>query len=74
MKRKMLNAVTESTDNTHKIYAKTKQIQDRSQRYVNFMMENPLRKFIPEKKLFNGLSYQEYEREFLLYYNMLKTE
>lgn len=42
------------------------------QRYIQFINENPLSKWIPKRETFNGKTYQEYEREFMMYYKMLK--
>uniref|UniRef100_A0A1B0GGV5 Uncharacterized protein n=2 Tax=Lutzomyia longipalpis TaxID=7200 RepID=A0A1B0GGV5_LUTLO len=36
--------------------------------YYNFLMDNPMRKYIPSSEKFNGHSYQEYETEFMLHY------
>lgn len=43
-----------------------------AQKYYRFLSQNPLGKFIPKGKTFNGRSFQDYEEEFLLYYNMLQ--
>lgn len=44
---------------------------DTVQKYVKFKWQNPLKKYIPLSKSFNGHNYYDYEREFLMYYNMI---
>lgn len=38
----------------------------------NFALENPLKKFVPKSKKFDGKSYESYEKEYMLYYKMIK--
>jgi len=38
----------------------------------NFALENPLKKFVPKTKKFDGKSYESYEKEYMLYYKMIK--
>lgn len=42
-------------------------------RYLAYCEENPFTKFMPRSLKFNGKSYQDYEREFLNYYNMAQS-
>lgn len=39
----------------------------------DFLIENPLRHFIPSTKLFNNQSYADYEAELLMYIRMATT-
>lgn len=72
-KRNQIDSIAQSTDKAAKANSKTLHMLDDVGRYVRFKKENPLRKYVPAKELFNGLSYSEYEREFLLYYNMIES-
>lgn len=38
-----------------------------------FALENPLRKFIPKTKKVDGKPYEYYEKEYMLYYQMIKN-
>ena len=38
----------------------------------SFTLENPLKKFVPKSKKFDGKSYDSYEKEYMLYYKMIK--
>lgn len=46
---------------------------DLFQKYCNFLIKNPLAKFIPKTKLCNSRNYQEYESEYMLHYNLIKN-
>lgn len=50
---------------------KIKYTLDEANKYYNFLLSNPLKKFIPETKLFNGRTYAEYEAQYLVYFRML---
>ncbi|XP_059613999.1 uncharacterized protein LOC132260090 [Phlebotomus argentipes] len=39
-----------------------------TEKHFNFLMDNPMRKYVPSAKKFNGHTYQEYETEFMLHY------
>ncbi|KAL7037397.1 hypothetical protein ACKWTF_009194 [Chironomus riparius] len=41
-------------------------------RLYSFALENPLKKFVPKSKKFDGKSYESYEKEYMLYYKMVK--
>lgn len=36
-----------------------------------FLIDNPLRLFVPAAHTFNGRGYADYEQEYLMWYNML---
>lgn len=71
LKQKQIENVAEIMDKTTMICSNTKEILNNIERYYKFMKENPMRKYVPKTKLFDGLTYYDYEREFLLYYNMI---
>lgn len=72
-KRNQIDSIAESTDKAAKANSRALHMLDDVARYVRFKKENPLRKYVPAKELFNGLSYFDYEREYLLYYNMIEN-
>lgn len=43
-------------------------------KYFNFLLKNPLRKYVPSSIIFEGCNYQQLEQEFLLFYRILKHE
>ncbi|GAB0100782.1 hypothetical protein DMENIID0001_168690 [Sergentomyia squamirostris] len=43
----------------------------KAESYFSFLMENPLKKFVPTTKKFNGHTYQEYETEFDIHYRQI---
>lgn len=71
MRRQQIDALTELGDEASNIGSNTAFILDDIDRYIKFINENPLRKYIPKHKLFNGQSYQVYETEFMMYYKMI---
>lgn len=74
MKMKQNDDLTRLTDEAAVIGSNTLEIMNTNSRYFKFLLENPLRKFIPKSKLFNGLTYPDFEREFMLYYNMIAAK
>lgn len=65
--------LTEVTDKISVICSKTTQTLNDVGRFYKFLVDNPLEKFIPKKKLFNGRTYYDYEREFSMYYKMIEN-
>lgn len=74
MKRRQIEAITEILDETQRIGQINKAVLQRLQKYMDFLKENPLRKYIPKSRLFNGRCYQEYEDEFMMYYNIIVAQ
>lgn len=71
-KNQQNDALSEITDETVAICANIHRIFHNIERYVKFINENPLSKMIPTTESFNGKTYQEYEREFMMYYKMIQ--
>lgn len=71
MKSAQLEQLTEITDKINVICSKTTQILNDVGRFYKFLLDNPLEKYIPKGRLFNGRNYYDYEREFTMYYNMI---
>uniref|UniRef100_A0A8D8BZ65 (northern house mosquito) hypothetical protein n=1 Tax=Culex pipiens TaxID=7175 RepID=A0A8D8BZ65_CULPI len=63
--------ICEQLDEIDAISGNTRQIIEKSRVYYDFVLANPLRKYVPPKKLFNGRNYREYESEYLMYYRMI---
>ncbi|KAH8253516.1 hypothetical protein KR032_005893 [Drosophila birchii] len=57
-------------DNMHAIGVKTQLQWDRAERIYRFLLDNPLRRFVPPSKRHNNGSFADYESEFNLYYRM----
>lgn len=66
------DVLAEMTDETSAICANTHRIIHNIERYKQFINENPLGKWIPKTETFNGKTYPEYEREFMMYYQMIQ--
>lgn len=73
-KRQQDDEIAELCDKTAAICANANHTLSNIRDYINLFKNNPLAKFIPNTKLVEGKSYQEYEREFMMYYNMIKKE
>lgn len=71
MKRQQMEKLTEILDGTGNVQKVTADILRRLQIYMKFLIDNPLQKFVRKSRVFNGRSYQEYETEFMMYYNMV---
>ncbi|XP_031625479.1 augmin complex subunit dgt5 [Contarinia nasturtii] len=71
-KNQQNDALSEITDEASAICANIHRIYRNIERYINFINENPLRKWIPATETFNGKTYHEYEREFMMYYKMVQ--
>lgn len=72
MKNQQNDALAELTDDTSAIIANIHEIFYDVDRYINFIKENPLRKWVPKSESFNGKSYDDYEREYMMYYKMIQ--
>ncbi|XP_020803295.1 augmin complex subunit dgt5 [Drosophila serrata] len=57
-------------DNMNAIGVKTQLQRDRAERIYRFLLDNPLRRFVPPSKRHNNGSFADYECEFNLYYRM----
>lgn len=71
-KNQQNDALAEITDEASAICVNVHRIYRNIQRYIQFINENPLSKFVPKTETFNGKTYQEYEREFMMYYKMIQ--
>lgn len=74
MKSTQQEQLDELTDKISVIVSKTAQVLDDVGRHLKFLVDNPLEKFIPKGKLFNGRNYYDYAREFSMYYNMVENK
>lgn len=63
--------ICQHLDEIEAIATNTQQVIEKGRVYYNFVLANPLRKYVPPKKLFNGRNYREYENEYLMYYRMI---
>lgn len=72
-KNQQNDILAELTDETSAIVANIHQIFRTIESYVSFLNENPLRKLVPKTQTFNGRTYEEYEREYMMYYKMIQT-
>ncbi|XP_062550929.1 augmin complex subunit dgt5 [Armigeres subalbatus] len=63
--------ICQHLDEIEAIASNTQQVVEKGRVYYNFVLANPLRKYVPSKKLFNGRNYREYESEYLMYYRMI---
>lgn len=73
MKKNQQNELlAELTDETFAICSNIHRIFHTIDRYMKFIKENPLSKLVPATDIFNGKTYQEYEREFMMYYKMIE--
>ncbi|XP_016947268.1 augmin complex subunit dgt5 [Drosophila biarmipes] len=57
-------------DNLMAIGVKTQLQLEKAERIYHFLLENPLRRYVPPGKRYNNGSYADYESEFNLYYRM----
>lgn len=71
MKNQQTDTLAKLTDETSAIFANIHEIFCDVDRSLNFIKENPLRKWVPKSESFNGKSYEEYEREYMMYYKMI---
>ncbi|KXJ83175.1 hypothetical protein RP20_CCG008415 [Aedes albopictus] len=63
--------ICQHLDEIEAIATNTQQVIEKGRVYYNFVVANPLRRYVPPKKLFNGRNYREYESEYLMYYRMI---
>lgn len=66
------DALAEITDEAGAICTNIHRIYRNIGRYIHFITENPLSKFVPRTETFNGKTYQEYEQEYMMYYKMIQ--
>lgn len=64
--------ISELLDIIPSLHGTTTRILENVDNYFEYLLNNPLRKYVPPSKLFNGKTYKEYENEYTLYYRMLK--
>jgi len=57
-------------DNLMAIGVKTQLQLEKAERIYHFLLENPLRRYVPPGKRYNNGSFGDYESEFNLYYRM----
>ncbi|XP_017019786.1 augmin complex subunit dgt5 [Drosophila kikkawai] len=57
-------------DNMQAIGVKIQLQRDRAERIYRFLLDNPLRRFVPPSKRHNNGSFADYESDFNLYYRM----
>lgn len=74
IKRQQDEEIAELCDRTTAVFANICHTLSNVRDYLNLFKNNPLAKFIPNTKLVDGMSYQDYEREYLMYYNMVQSE
>lgn len=65
-------SICELFDEITKSNVATKSLLRENHLLYEYSLKNPLKKFIPSSKKFDGKSFKAYETEFNLYYNMLK--
>ncbi|XP_043644016.1 augmin complex subunit dgt5 [Drosophila teissieri] len=61
-------------DNLMAIGVKTQLQLEKAERIYQFLLENPLRRYVPPSKRYNNGSFADYESEFNLYYRMATNE
>ncbi|EDV56304.1 augmin complex subunit dgt5 [Drosophila erecta] len=61
-------------DNLMAIGVKTQLQLEKAERIYQFLLENPLRRYVPPSKRYNSGSFADYESEFNLYYRMATNE
>lgn len=71
-KNQQNDILAELTDETSAICANIHEIFRNIEGYINYINENPLRKWVPKTEMFNGKTYEDYEREYMMYYKMIQ--
>lgn len=66
---RILETLDKITETNVKIAAILRKVNN----YYQFSLENPLKKFVPATKTFNGRTYKEFESDYLMYFRMLKS-
>lgn len=72
LKNKQDDVLAEVSDEASAICANVHRLHENIQHCIQFIKENPLRKYVPKTETFNGKTYQDYEREFMMYYKMIQ--
>jgi hypothetical protein len=65
-------AISELLDEISKTNVRTKSCLRELEVLYQYLLTNPLKKFVPSSKKFDGKTYKEYENDFSLYYKMIK--
>ncbi|KAM8711376.1 hypothetical protein ACLKA7_000504 [Drosophila subpalustris] len=68
--RRQHDEIVQYLDNIEAIGHKTENRLQRAKRIYQFMLDNPLRQYVPPKILVKNASYADYESEFKLYYRI----
>lgn len=67
------NTILELLENITKTNVVTRSVLRESNLLYKYACDNPLKKFVPINKKFEGKTFREYENEFNLYYKMFKN-
>lgn len=62
--------IAELLDKTRIVEISTFRSLKKVSKFYDFLIENPLRHYIPSTKLFNNQTYSDYESEYLMYYRV----
>lgn len=65
--------MTEFVDKISFLFGVTKESIDKCEQIIEFVKQNPLKKFVPASILFNGRPYSHYDNEFGMYYHTMKN-
>lgn len=65
-------AICELLDEISKTNVQTKSFLREMEVLYQYLLANPLKKFVPSSRKFDGKTYKEYENDFNLYYKMIK--
>ncbi|ALC41445.1 dgt5 [Drosophila busckii] len=68
--RRQHEEMAQLLDNIETLGVKTQHQLVRAERVYRFLLDNPMRRYMPPKKLFNKLPFEAYESEFNLYYRL----
>lgn len=68
--RRQHDEIVQYLDNIEALGVKTQHRLQKAKRIYQFILDNPLSKYVPPKKSFNNASYTDYESEFNLYYRI----
>jgi len=71
--RRQHDEIVQYLDNIESLGVKTEHRLQKAKRIYQFILDNPLSKYVPPKRSFNNASYADYESEFNLYYRMATT-
>lgn len=54
------------------IARKVQKTHEEGRKYYEFLINDPLRAFVPKTKLYNNRSFEDYAHEYNMYYKMLE--